>query len=160
MTTAIIPSYKRFFQAAEIDFEAGKILTKENRCQPAIYHFQQAYEKIVKAYYALKETVDNRTPEPDIYRKIGDLRHNTHRSTMQLLHDIADIQIHGAEVAIDKIQDIQSRDPPSSTIDSRAVPLLQRLIVYIILNIQMPDRDYKFSVEIVIISNTGARFRV
>ena len=127
MTTAIIPSYKRLFQAAEIDFEAGKILTEKNICQPAIYHFQQAYEKIVKAYYALKETVEIKTPEPDIYRKITKLSHDTHASTMQLLHDIADIQKHGAEVAIDEIRKMQSQNP-SSTIDPKAVPLLQKII--------------------------------
>ncbi|MGC1134436.1 MAG: HEPN domain-containing protein [Nitrososphaeraceae archaeon] len=128
MSTVEIALNVRLFQAAEIDLEAGKILTQQNRCQPAIYHFQQAYEKCIKAYYSLKEIIDNHTPESEIYRKLINLRHDTQRSTIQLLHDIADIQKHAAEEAIVKIQEIQAENPLHNEIHPRAVPLYQQLI--------------------------------
>jgi HEPN domain-containing protein len=128
MSAVDISLHKRFFQAAEIDLEAGKILTQQNRCQPAIYHFQQAYEKCIKAYYSLKEIIDNNTPETEIYRKLIDLQHDTQKSTIQLLHDIADIQKHAAEEDIAQIQKIQSDKLPHKEIDPRAVPLYQQLI--------------------------------
>jgi len=109
MSTVEIALNVRLFQAAEIDLEAGKILTQQNRCQPAIYHFQQAYEKCIKAYYSLKEIIDNHTPETEIYRKLINLRHDTQRSTIQLLHDIADIQKHAAEEAIVKYRKFRLR---------------------------------------------------
>jgi hypothetical protein len=87
--------------------------------------FERAPE--LELFFCLKETVDTKTPEPDIYRKITKLSHDTHASTVQLLHDIADIQKHGAEVAIADIQEMQSQNL-SNTIDPKAVPLLQQII--------------------------------
>lgn len=56
----------------------------------------------MKAYYSLKKTVDNKTPESEIYEKLTKLRHDTQGSIIKLLHDIADIQKHGAEKDIAK----------------------------------------------------------
>lgn len=122
-----IALHTRFFQAAEIDLEAGRILMKANSFQPALYHFQQAYEKCVKSYYSLKETTDNNTPESVIYEKLRKLGHDTQKSTINLLHDIADIQKLWAEKEIVRIQNIQAGNQPLNTIDPSTLPLIQQL---------------------------------
>jgi HEPN domain-containing protein len=46
--------HQKYFQAADIDLKAAKILAKENLFPPTLYHLQQAYEKCIKAYYIFR----------------------------------------------------------------------------------------------------------
>ncbi|MGH9978865.1 MAG: HEPN domain-containing protein [Nitrososphaeraceae archaeon] len=46
--------HQKYFQAAEIDLKAAKILAKENLFPPTLYHLQQAYEKCIKSYYIFR----------------------------------------------------------------------------------------------------------
>jgi HEPN domain-containing protein len=96
----------RFFQSAEMDLEAARILTNANHSQLALYHLQQAFEKCVKSYYILKETIENKTPESEIYKKLKKLGHDTQESTIELLGDIADKYKENAEKALADIQKI------------------------------------------------------
>jgi hypothetical protein len=116
--------HKRFFQAAEIDLQAARILTKTDLSQPALYHFQQAFEKCIKSYYSLKESVDNNTSESIIYKKLIKLGHDTQKSTIKLLYDIVDIQKVGAEKKLYEIYKIQSQNQSHSAINPRAVRLI------------------------------------
>jgi len=129
MTTDIVPLYGRFFQAAEIDLESAQILKNANHFQPALYHFQQAYEKCVKSYYSLKETTENNTPESVIYEKLRKLGHDTQKSTIKLLQEIANIQILWARKEIVRIQNIQAGNQPLNATDLNALPILHQIIL-------------------------------
>jgi HEPN domain-containing protein len=128
MTAGVIHLHKRFFQAAEIDLKSARILKNANHFQPALYHFQQAYEKYVKSYYSLKETVDKNAPELKIYEKLRKLGHDTQKSTVKLLHEIADIQILWATKRIVIIRNIQAGNQPLNTIDPNDLPYYQQLV--------------------------------
>jgi HEPN domain-containing protein len=39
--------HQRFFEAAQIDLDAVKVMTDRGLYQPAIYHLQQASEKCI-----------------------------------------------------------------------------------------------------------------
>jgi HEPN domain-containing protein len=129
MTTAVISLHRRFFQAAQIDLETGKLLIQANRLQPALYHFQQAYEKCVKSFYSLKEAVDNKTPESEIYKRLkSSLSHDTQKSTLQLLRDIVDRQKRDAEKAVCDLQEKQAENPLNNTVDPNRIKILQQLV--------------------------------
>jgi HEPN domain-containing protein len=89
--------HQRFFEAAQIDLDASKVLIDRGLFQPAIYHLQQAYEKSIKAYFVFKEVKFNNTPEVTVYDKILKLGHDTDKSTITLLKDFADLEIHACE---------------------------------------------------------------
>jgi len=127
MTVVVIHLYKRFFQATEIDLTSGRILKNANHFQPALYHFQQAYEKCIKSYYGLMETIDKNTPESKIYEKLIKLRHDTQISTIGLLHEIADNQILLAKTRIAMIKNIEVGNQPLSTVDPNDLPTYQQL---------------------------------
>jgi|GEM_PF-1189206 len=110
MATVTDALHKRFFEAAELDLEAGRTLTNSNNSQLALYHLQQAYEKVVKSYYSLKESVNNKTPESEIYDKLIKLGHNTQESTIRLLHDVADGQKKVAEIQLQNATEPKVKD--------------------------------------------------
>jgi HEPN domain-containing protein len=89
--------HQKFFEAAQIDLDAAKVLIDRILYQPAIYHLQQAYEKSIKAYYIFKEVKFNNTPEATIYDNILKLGHDTDKSTINLLKDFADLEIRDSE---------------------------------------------------------------
>jgi HEPN domain-containing protein len=92
--------HQKFFQAAEIDMNAARILAKANCSQPAIYHLQQAYEKCIKSYYIFKETTVNKSSDSEAYKKLKGLGHDTEESTRKLLHDIADLQRRNTNIQL------------------------------------------------------------
>ena len=48
----------KYFQAAEMDLKAAKILVKENLFPPTLYYLQQAYEKCIKSYYIFRDSTN------------------------------------------------------------------------------------------------------
>lgn len=46
MSSLTISVYSKFLQAARMDLDIARILTKSGQIQHALYHLQQAYEKI------------------------------------------------------------------------------------------------------------------
>ena len=90
--------HQRFFEAAQIDLYASKVLIDRGLFQPAIYHLQQAYEKSIKAYFVFKEVKFNNTPEATVYDNIRNkLGHDTDKSTITLLKDFADLEIRDSK---------------------------------------------------------------
>jgi HEPN domain-containing protein len=84
--------HQRFFEAAQIDLNAARVMTDRGLYQPAIYHLQQAYEKCIKSYFIFKEVNINKTPEATVYDNIWHrLGHDTEESTVTLLKDIANL---------------------------------------------------------------------
>lgn len=79
--------HQKYFQAAEIDLQAAKILSESNCFQPALYHLQQAYEKCIKSYYVFLLTFDG-VPEKKAYKKCKEkLAHDTQESTTHTKRD-------------------------------------------------------------------------
>ena len=90
--------HQRFFEAAQIDLDASKVLIDRTLYQPAIYHLQQAYEKCIKVYFVFKEVKFNNTPEATVYDNIRNkLGHDTEESTITLLKDFADVEIRASK---------------------------------------------------------------
>jgi HEPN domain-containing protein len=89
--------HQTFFEAAQIDLDASKVLIGKGLFQPAIHHLQQAYEKSIKAYYVFKEVKFNNTPEATVYDNIRKLGHDTEESTMTLLKDFAILEIRASK---------------------------------------------------------------
>src|SRR5438477_8134143 len=84
--------YQRFFDAAKLDLQAANALKDKQLYQPAIYHFQQGYEKCIKSYYILKEVKLKNTPETTAYDKAVTFKHKTEESTIALLKEIATLE--------------------------------------------------------------------
>ena len=80
--------HQKFFQAAEIDLKAAKILTKENLFPPALYHLQQAYEKCIKG-----------VTEKTAYKKCKDLGYDTEEITIKLLAVLMQMDIDAMQKA-------------------------------------------------------------
>ena len=99
--------HQRFFEAAQIDLDASKILIDRGLVQPAIYHLQQAYEKSIKSYFIFKEVSINNNPEATVYDNIRKrLGHDTEESTITLLKDFANLEIRACENQLPNVTDI------------------------------------------------------
>jgi HEPN domain-containing protein len=112
--------HQRFFEAAQIDFDAAKVMTDRGLYQPAIYHLQ-AYEKCIKSYFIFKEVNINNMPEATVYDNIRSLGHDTEESTMNLIKDIAEVEKRGYESSLPNTTDAllsQRLQLAISTIDS------------------------------------------
>jgi len=102
--------HQRFFEAAQIDLDASKVLVDRGLFQPAIYHLQQAYEKSIKSYFVFKEVSINNTPEATVYDNIRKkLGHDTEESTITLLKDFADLEIRASESQLPNVTDTNQR---------------------------------------------------
>jgi HEPN domain-containing protein len=102
--------HQRFFEAAQIDLDASKVLVDRGLFQPAIYHLQQAYEKAIKSYFVFKEVSINNTPEATVYDNIRKkLGHDTEESTITLLKDFADLEIRASESQLPNVTDTNQR---------------------------------------------------
>jgi hypothetical protein len=96
---SIMDLHQRFFEAAQIDLDASKILIDRGLFQPAIYHLQQAY-------FIFKEVSINNTPEATVYDNIRKrLGHDTEESTITLLKDFADLEIRACENQLPNVTD-------------------------------------------------------
>jgi HEPN domain-containing protein len=99
--------HQRFFEAAQIDLDAARVMTDRGLYQPAIYHSQQAYEKCIKSYFIFKEVNINNTPEATVYQDIWHrLGHDTEESSITLLKDIANIEKRAYESRLPNITDV------------------------------------------------------
>lgn len=97
--------HQKYFQAAEIDLQAAKILSESNCFQPALYHLQQAYEKCVKSYYVFLLTSDG-VPEKKAYKKCKEkLGHDTQESTIKLLIQLTQKEINKLQKELKKQTD-------------------------------------------------------
>ena len=88
----------KYFQAAEIDLKAAKILAKENLLPPTLYHLQQAYEKCIKSYYIFRlgsKGVTEKTAD----KKCKDLGHDTEEITIKLLAVLTQMDIDAMQKA-------------------------------------------------------------
>jgi HEPN domain-containing protein len=101
--------HKRFFEAAQIDLDASKVLIDRALFQPAIYHLQQAYEKSIKAYFVFKEVSINNTPEATVYDNIRKLGHDTEESTITLLKDFTDLERRASESRLPNVTNTNQR---------------------------------------------------
>ena len=113
--------HQRFFEAAQIDLDAAKVMTDRGLYQPAIYHLQQAYEKCIKSYFIFKEVNNNNMPEATVYDSIRSLGHDTEESTLTLIKDIAEVEKRGYESSLSNTTDAllsQRLQLAISTIDS------------------------------------------
>jgi HEPN domain-containing protein len=73
--------HQKFFETAQLDRDAAKVLIDRGLFQPAIYHLQQAYEKSIKAYFVFKQMKFNNTSEGTVYDNIlKKLGHDTEES--------------------------------------------------------------------------------
>jgi HEPN domain-containing protein len=92
--------HQRFFEAAQIDLDAAKVMTDRGLYQPAIYHLQQASEKCIKSYFIFKEVNVSNMPDATIYDNIRSLGHDTEESTTTLIKDIAEVEKRGYESSL------------------------------------------------------------
>ena len=96
--------HQKYFQAAEIDLEAAKILAKQNFFLPVLYHLQQAYEKCIKSYYIFRLTSKGVT-EKRADKKCKDLGHDTEEITIKLLAVVTQMDIDDMQKARRKLTD-------------------------------------------------------
>lgn len=111
--------YKKFFQAAQIDLDAAKILTKESNFPPALYHLQQAYEKCIKSYYIFLEITINNTSADEAYEKSTyRLGHDTEESTIDLLQDLAQLEINSLQFQLSNLTETASIEGVNTVISA------------------------------------------
>jgi HEPN domain-containing protein len=72
-------------EASKSDFEVTNILIKNSYYSQSIYHFQQAFEKAIKALYCHYRIKYDKINEVTAYNEVFDLGHDTKKSSLDLL---------------------------------------------------------------------------
>jgi hypothetical protein len=107
--------YHKYFQAAEIDLKAAKLLVKEKLFPSTLYHLQQAYEKSIKSYYIFRLTSDGVSDER-ASKKCKELGHDTEKVTIKLLAVLTQMDIDAMQKARKELTDPARKQQPDPNI--------------------------------------------
>ena len=81
-----------FMHESLSDLDTAKILYDRGKYSHAIYHMQQCFEKSLKAVYCYSKVKFDNKSEKEAYDEAVKYRHNTKKSTLDLLMNISSIE--------------------------------------------------------------------
>ncbi|MGH9984526.1 MAG: HEPN domain-containing protein [Nitrososphaeraceae archaeon] len=137
--------------AAQSDYDVANILSKNGYYSHSIYHFQQSFEKSIKALYSHYRTKYEKIDEKSIYIEVESYGHDTKKSSFDLLIMVSREQ---PKYLLKQIPDYVKRKPDSRILISRLfeirstfVQSLEALKMESIINSHILLKRYPKSVE-------------